>query len=367
MNSKYIELYNKYNFNQKGGIYFSTKEFRPSRRGPLEIHTNGRVFPTRQNFILHLLRHHNFIMVSHSSLYGVIVKMSLVGSPIHIVSNTSTINSLLFKFVVLHNTERRWSNERSNKHTETFMEFVREVHTQDDIWRKSMNDGFPICPGVFGAYRLNERANIDLFLDKLTVDLGSDRIRLFNEMKHYFRNDPVAELGIIIMENGESFSTLASLHTNTINNPRSTEHRNIYNSALKKSLACISRLHKLGYIHGDLHQGNVICGHDEKDASFGLSGRAYVIDFGRTKYYGNKVSCAANLLFNPIIELRQFTDVRFQLHDSYQWLLTVSVDMLNKAEEYEKELRKKVKDTHTISDIITTYPSLSIFQGIEYL
>jgi len=163
--------------------------------------------------------------------------------------------------------------------------FNNEILTQIDIFNKSNIFLEPICPSIVFSVIKSIPEEINFFLDLLSSKSDNETIKKrILEIKNGILINNL-RIGIIAMEFLDGFKTLDNSITRNEDQDdidKITRTQNIYFMAMFE----ITRLYKLGYIHNDLHEQNILFNSSYPyfvtDPSSMFIGRAMIIDFGNT-------------------------------------------------------------------------------------
>jgi len=204
--------------------------------------------------------------LTYSSRGGIIFRAILtpgVASPYKSSRSNSVnvdIDVLLLKMVFLHQTKKfiikdQYGNNMTDLSNITHQKFKDEINMQIDIFTRSLDLYLePICPAIVDAtIHPNTSPYLPVSLDQL-IDKSSDVIT--RHILQYIKNNYLTnrfDIGIIAMECLSGYDCLSDYVDK--NGGENSEA-----SIVAKYMAMyeICRLYKLGYIHGDLHQGNLM-------------------------------------------------------------------------------------------------------------
>ena len=152
-------------------------------------------------------------------------------------------------------------------------EFKNEVRIQTHIFYNSLDEYLePICPHIVFSDILDD-TNLSNLIDSYLLDNSSgDTNELLSAIRY---NDNLSNfmVGMIGMECLSGFVTLADYQVG--------KSREIIELTNRMGMYEISRLYKLGYIHGDLNKGNLLI-HPNYRYFDRINGRVSLIDFGST-------------------------------------------------------------------------------------
>lgn len=154
-------------------------------------------------------------------------------------------------------------------------EFINEVNIQIDIFERTLDQFLePICPGI-PFCSIYDHKYFEIFINFLLNNCDSKTKNILTKIKtNKYLNK--FKIGVIAMECLTGFQTLSS-YLDTIPSSEQDKIR------ITESMARfeIARLYELGYIHGDLNQGNLLI-HPTYQYFDGRPGRVMLIDFGST-------------------------------------------------------------------------------------
>jgi serine/threonine protein kinase len=343
--NKYLKYKDKYlnliEREKQDAGFFSTRPITVNS-GKIEVNLEGKKL-TLNDYLLEIMKKKPFELVADNSLYGIILKIQITDLPKHFIFLESSTDSILFKFVILSNEEEYWSIY-PRKRTETYDNFKKEVKIQKDIWIKSTERGYSLCPAIIGAYIYHNEIDQNIHLDKFRNDL-SDYNLYINYMKEYLRKNKDSSLGIIVMEVAEGYNTVKTFM-----------YKTEYEQASTLAIFGLQYLHSLGYCHGDFHRSNVLANVNKPSGLItDKNGRIFIIDFGRTI----EDSTLKTKIFNPINEFKCYKNPD---HDAYQWLKGIHLEQLRSANEFFIALQSKIKKK--IEDYISEYPTFSLIGNI---
>jgi len=152
---------------------------------------------------------------------------------------------------------------------------TEEYNIQKEVYRKSVMETTvkfnPICPSVlYFENPVQDRDKfINLFKDKV---ISRPSKSLKNELEE-LEDLMGTTFSIIVMEFLDGYELLSDVYVYA--SPEEQDH------IISLVDVELTRLHALGYFHGDFHKGNCMYNKNTQYASQG-NGRAMIIDFGRT-------------------------------------------------------------------------------------
>ena len=189
----------------------------------------------------------------------------------------------------------------NNQHVYTSKQkwFENEVRIQCELYKKTLD--YPICLKIFHSFIINN-AFLILFFKKLIKHEKKQNFIMDIIESSVFDFQGNISLGVIIMEYLESsmackvfgpcytMSKTFGKHFNEIPlvDCMKREKHHILLFYLTQIVSAMITMFKLGYIHNDLHFGNILIKEDEICSSFAYDdnikkhyiGRVYIIDFG---------------------------------------------------------------------------------------
>ena len=177
--------------------------------------------------------------------------------------------------------------------------FHNEVKIQSELYEKT--DNFPICLKIYDSFVVNNMY-MTLFFRKL---IRREKKQMFNIHileSCIFDFQGQISLGVIVMEYLDSsmaFKTFSSCYTisktfgkhfyeNQLLNHINNNENNVMVFYFTQIISAILIMFKLGYIHNDLHFGNILISEYEICSPYAFdehlrkhfTGRVYIIDFG---------------------------------------------------------------------------------------
>lgn len=228
--------------------------------------------------------------VTYTSLYGFILKLTVDSkdSRYNNLSDTGNFTSSQTDFIlklvpVQEDHEQDIPNkfQGKDKRTNIDKDFIKEADVQMDIFAKSIVGGKePICPGIADIQILtNDASDIVNFLrlvSEKAIDEDAKKICAYLNKLSKTKSDKGYDikLGILTMATIESPVCLYEYHNNALasgsNNDTNKKLVNMYANAISQLILLI---YKVGYIHHDLHNANIIVSE--------RTGKTMIIDFGR--------------------------------------------------------------------------------------
>jgi hypothetical protein len=205
------------------------------------------------------------------------------------------INSLLIKFVFI--TPREGMYEEYQTSTQDI--FLQELGIQREIFRASSDKYLePLVPQILFATIYGTGGNPHHFLTEILERKKSSGMNERTSSTIDYIIDICAKqsvsIGLIVMEHMSDFQPASSYFFHQgIKTPSDSDYRfdydddtDFYNQRLYYCmLYTIYQLALLGFVHGDLHLGNLLINPSYTYFN-GYLGVVKLIDFGRTKYVG---------------------------------------------------------------------------------
>lgn len=214
--------------------------------------------------IKHFIKNASFTIFSRSGISGITVLGTLnrgIKSPYRMIRTNNIhmpVLHLLFKFFICG--KNTWYHKDSDIQITSTNDIIRETQYQQDIFYKSLIDKTtllePICPGIVYSHPTPLSTAVKQFFISKTTELND-----------IFKHD----IAFIAMEFMNDYKTLASL----CNSPKFEIYKYMAMYELYK-------LHKIGYVHNDFHFENVLIHESYNYFESTGSGRAIIIDFGRS-------------------------------------------------------------------------------------
>ena len=213
------------------------------------------------------------------SLYGFMLKMT-PEKTMYTDFNDVPIQSFILKIVILDEKERELSNYAKEeegksiqvkKHSLTKKMFIDESSAQQRIWVETMSGcSPPLSPSVCNFAIFND-INTSKFLEFLTGKYSTSKpvgqlIRYLSDL-----NTPIGILTLPYIPNSKTLSMVKGTGKDGISKIPTEVKVNI--------LSQIFRLAELGFIHTDLHSGNILVEVPEQGTKYTYM--SMIIDFGR--------------------------------------------------------------------------------------
>lgn len=192
-------------------------------------------------------------------------------------------------------------------------DFIREVNTQIDIYKKTMKYFQPICPCILYANIYDYNYDNKLFLNKIL----QNNIDLINILNNY--GVKFDSIGLIAMEFIQDSKKLFNLMNN-------------YQYSLYKNMSRYLLLQlaiETEYNHLDFHKYNIFINPDSNNYFKDLYGYPLLIDFGWTEkiaiddleliknYYNEKKYVEA---LNILYKTKRRDNVNLENFDAFDWL-----------------------------------------------
>lgn len=228
--------------------------------------------------------------------------------------NKGKVDSIFIKLQILTNNKRLVYNAIDLgpvKLTPVMIgEFVQECKYQINIFKRSNYNLSPICPPIFDCLQLNYDSKIFKSLYDRCPELKYKNF--FDELQETIKTSTYFSLGVIVMPvlQGETLKA----YKEQVPIVKQID-------ADVQTIAKLVKLYDIGYMHNDLHQGNVLVNPSEKVTTT-RTGKAYLIDFGHTT---RRRTIARTLRLED--KLKEIVKTRHPtLHEgietwhSYQWI-----------------------------------------------
>jgi len=209
------------------------------------------------------------------------------------------INSLLLKFVFITETESVFEDYN----TSTKDEFLHELEMQRGIFQASSDRYLePLVPQLLFAAIYGRGDNPYHFLSDLLenkirrggMSEDANTIQTLEYIIDICTTKQSVSIGLIVMENMRDFQTAYSFfHDHRIITPDDSLYRYDFDDGndfyhhlfFYCMLYTIYQLALLGYVHGDIHLGNIIVNRNYTYFD-GFRGVVKLIDFGKTRFVG---------------------------------------------------------------------------------
>ena len=160
------------------------------------------------------------------------------------------------------------------KKTVSMMNYNKEIDIQNKIFDETNKDNLkPITPLIYNSQILNNERSKSL-LENLKKN-GDNLGEIIDPLIQLFNNYRNLNIGAIFMEKKDNYVTL-NRHINS--NP----HDNNWRPVIRE---VINRYQLMGYVHSDLHMGNILYSETDTDYYGSPYGNIIIIDWGRTKHY----------------------------------------------------------------------------------
>jgi hypothetical protein len=238
-------------------------------------------FNNEKEALTSFLKDSDLKLFSKSSRGGVLFEVKNTKSDIFISTRSNrineTIHNILFKVVFIKTDPFETSVKFNDVYMDLIEEsdFINEVKIQRDIFIKSLDEYLePICPSIIYC-EITTLKDLFLFFHKNTENLmHTEEVEELNTslslLQEFAKNlNPSKRIGILFMEKMQGFSPIASVVTD-LNSPY-----------VLMALFEIYRMYDLGYLHGDIHGGNLLIDVDYEYFD-NHRGRVIIIDFGRS-------------------------------------------------------------------------------------
>lgn len=184
---------------------------------------------------------------------------------IRLNNNNNSVNYLLLKFVNITP-----SNDKDIQDIKP-EDVQREIDIQQEIYHKSLRHPNtllePICPCIVYSHA-----------EKLEPEFKNSFYTIIQQSTHHKQIQQVfqGDVAFFAMEFMEGYQPFASF-----------EETPFYESNKRMALYTLDKLHELGFMHNDLHDENVLI-NTTYNYFWVDSGRAIIIDFGRTNRIQHK-------------------------------------------------------------------------------
>lgn len=239
-----------------------------------------------------LIKHSNKKLISYSSLYGLIVKMTIPADSAYynlfIDDEGKGINEFIMKItflsdmrtVISSRTVEQIKYNKEQVRKEPFGHAIKEPVSQQEmehersiqskIFKDSINIfGKSIVPDIqfFESLVYDLTQNYDHLIPDPQTDMNGARI-----LREYFvdaSNKGVNKIGVFMMKYADGFDTMWNIEDEGGDKKQAVSLYRIYHILLGL----------LGYVHGDAHGGNIMIKKPMSDKQGITNG--YIIDFGR--------------------------------------------------------------------------------------
>lgn len=344
-------------------------------------------YPTAEDAFKYFLTHSTIELLSDSSKYGIIYKLSLkpdvTESPYYSLRSNHLGNKLdiiIIKIIVSSEFKQFWLYKRENKHITRSDAFTHEVNIQLNIYDQSKEEFEPICPSIvfadllkptdelrniFVSY-LSEPDNISNSITQISInslltiskkpeynfgvvamELMSDAktvSKSVNELQQLNNLSDIAQAQLALSP--DSYDGTNYNSSNPSNNPsnnssntsssnssiNSADNQRNIDNILVLTLYEHYRLFKLGYLHGDFHCGNAMFFPTDVYIE-NFHGRVMLIDFGAA--FEHNMQIPDDLTFRDLITIMLDTDTPIIKTNilprdwpSYQWVIYYENDTL---------------------------------------
>jgi hypothetical protein len=204
------------------------------------------------------------------------------------------IKTILLKVCFIHETDHICINNKEyNKVTEN--DFKNELEIQQDIFNRSykpkreivedsifnfpINNKFEIieqiAPSILYADLIENNESLKFIDELFKKATGQKSVNELIYIQNALGENTNFKCGIIAMELLDNFVTLRDFL-------ETTQEKETKLMAIGLAMYEISRLFHLGYIHGDLHLGNIMINTEYDTYIPNVTGKASLIDFGAT-------------------------------------------------------------------------------------
>lgn len=342
---KYLKYKQKYiNLKQTGGVFYGLRGLPnaiPCREINLEHDT--LVF---LNAVLYYTDT-TVEVLTNSSVYGCILVINISPTLIkccedgtygdytfrHLDSGKA-VNKLLLKLCLCSTMiEEDYKLLDVSKSTVTYKDFESEIKIHNQVYKKTLTNLRPVCPGICASYNLGYNNKYSQHILTELYNKGDESVKAIIKSLIALMAEKQYTLGAIFMKFLEGFVTLTTIINNPINSNRKRitlsdeweRDPTLYDYSLSLTMYEIYRFANAGYTHGDLHLDNVMInlnynqGYLTNGSGSNIPGRALIIDFGRSEEqpfqrYPDIVQ--PNIILNN--ELSKYGI--FEHYDVYDWL-----------------------------------------------
>jgi hypothetical protein len=181
------------------------------------------------------------------------------------------VTRLLVKLVLVGSKSEYYYINGRKKRVDTEMGFMKEVDIQRYLFKRSLQNGVPICPSIMYSSVMDDYA---LIFDRFSnIPVAKDIIRqyqriIFTELEREIKKmKSKPKLGIIAMELAEDYEPVAKMKKLT---------KSVLDEIIKKFYI----LYLYGFMHRDEHKNNIMYNPE--------TNYALIIDFGRTVQFSKK-------------------------------------------------------------------------------
>jgi tRNA A-37 threonylcarbamoyl transferase component Bud32 len=265
-------------------------------------------------------------VLSHESLYGIILKLKYVGPPKKCPyksigeNDESPLDQIILKLAIItDHSETRLTDlvtdemKHTNKLGMSENLFYKEIRKQFKLVKDTIQMYEPICPTIIDwKIESYKQPTKDIFRKTVSRIRNAITSPIFDSIRH--RADTQTEgtytpllrnimnwidsmkiydikIGTIAMELMEKYDTLYS----TIKS-NDTMKKQYINYAVYELI----RLGSLGYVHGDTHLNNILINPSDIYFNENYKGRAMLIDFGRTEKTGQYIKTQCTKILSGV-------------------------------------------------------------------
>ena len=327
-------------FNQKGGRLYIDPSY------------------TEESAFDFFLKNSTLTLLTHTSIGCITItaKIDNITSPyykLRINQWKEPVKIILIKLMLYNDSSRDITMKQINTiraepfEISTKTSFYKEVKNQINIYMSSFVKSLdPLCPCLL-FYKENIDKNILLSLLNESV-FGFFSYNKTNKIIKNFLETNV-EKSIIVMEFFENCLPLS--HFNILK-----KEVDVYNKFKYYSYAIYTalELHSIGYFHGDLHYNNILICPEEKYFTVDKPknfGRAFIIDFGRTKYDNNiKDNFSTNTVCDNVLNVLKYEKFAINycnhleniMHYSQYTIESSLCEKLEKLDMYRKNIVSEI-------------------------
>jgi hypothetical protein len=295
--------------------------------GVVNIYSEENPDITPKDAFDHFLENSNIYYLS-SGTFGMIFKATLnkdVQSKYEKFEPSegySELRVMLIKITFLHENDKNHNylninirNEQKEFETSSIDSFRNETNIHVDIHKKSFKYGMPLCPSIVFSSILSDVSLLPIsqFCNGLRLTeslndnggISENTIQIKTQIKDLEEKKQITQIGIIVMEFADNYSTLYNL-TNISNN-----RLNYYQKqeCIVMALYTLIQLFRFGYTHGDHHSGNILINIDYNGYFYGIQGRPLIIDFGRTRLLSDILNDKDDNLLKELSNNGNFTEL----------------------------------------------------------